>query len=126
MDYAPQFSGDRNAPPATLVIFGASGDLTRRKLIPAVGHLARHGRLAEFAVVGVARTPLDDDAFARTVLGDQAPQPAPQLRGGLRYVSGGYDDVETYKRLAAVLDELDEHRGTAGNRLYYLSTPPQA
>ena len=64
MDNAPQMVQDRNAPPATLVIFGASGDLTRRKLIPAVESLARHNRLTgHFAVVGVARTHMDDDTF---------------------------------------------------------------
>src|SRR3712207_2834371 len=111
MHDAPQFPEERNAPPATLVIFGASGDLTRRKLIPAVTNLARHGRLPQqFAVVGVARTAMDDEAFRRTVLGDRGLQDMPQLDGGFRYVSGGYDDAETYKRLAAVLDELDERR----------------
>ncbi|HET9519333.1 MAG TPA: glucose-6-phosphate dehydrogenase, partial [Actinoplanes sp.] len=128
MDNAPQMVQDRNAPPATLVIFGASGDLTRRKLIPAVESLARHNRLTEhFSVVGVARTPMDDDTFCNAVLGERGLRNMPQLQGGgLRYVSGGYDDPETYKRLAAVLDELDEQRGTRGNRLFYLSTPPEA
>ncbi|TQS44413.1 glucose-6-phosphate dehydrogenase [Cryptosporangium phraense] len=125
MDIGPQYSSDRSAPPSTLVIFGASGDLTRRKLIPAVASLARHGRLPkEFALVGVARTPMSDDEFAQSIqaengLGDLA-------GGGLRYVSGGYDDPETYKTLATLLDELDDQRGTRGNRLFYLSTPPQA
>src|SRR6185312_3662807 len=49
-----------------------------------------------------------------------------QLQGGIRYVSGGYDNPETYKALSELLDELDEHRGTAGNRLFYLSTPAEA
>ncbi len=127
MDNAPQLVQDRNAPPATLVIFGASGDLTRRKLIPAVESLARNKRLTgQFAVVGVARTPMDNDAFLDSVLGERGLSRMPQLQGGFRYVSGGYDDPETYKQLAEVLDELDEQRGTAGNRLFYLSTPAQA
>jgi glucose-6-phosphate 1-dehydrogenase len=127
MDNAPQLVQDRNAPPATLVIFGASGDLTRRKLIPAVQSLARHQRLTgHFAVVGVARTPMDDATFLDAVLGDGGLSDMPQLKGGFRYVSGGYDDPETYKNLTAVLDELDEQRGTAGNRLFYLSTPAEA
>ena len=127
MDNAPQLVQDRNAPPATLVIFGASGDLTRRKLIPAVESLARNHRLTgQFAVVGVARTPMDDAAFLDSVLGERGLSRMPQLQGGFRYVSGGYDDPETYKQLAEVLDELDEQRGTAGNRLFYLSTPAQA
>src|SRR3954471_1030475 len=128
MDDALQYPQDaRNAPPATIVIFGASGDLTRRKLIPAVASLARHNRLpGEFAVVGVARTPMDDAEFQCAVLGDKGLGDMARLEGGLRYVSGGYDDPETYKRLATLLDDLDTHRGTAGNRLFYLSTPPQA
>ena len=131
MDIAAQYSDDRSAPPSTLVIFGASGDLTRRKLIPAVASLARHGRLPkEFALVGVARTPMSDDEFAASVLGDRAHDGLGDLAqlagGGLRYVHGGYDDPETYKNLATLLDELDHQRGTRGNHLFYLSTPPQA
>src|SRR3954447_25186490 len=88
---------NRHAPPATVVIFGASGDLTRRKLIPAVQSLARHERLTErFAIVGVARTPMDDQQFASAVLKEPV---ARQLDGAFRYISGGYDDPETYKRL---------------------------
>jgi glucose-6-phosphate 1-dehydrogenase len=127
MDNAPQITQERSAPPATLVIFGASGDLTRRKLLPAVESLARHRRLpAEFALVGVARTAMDDQQFIDKSLGERGLQDMPQLDGGIRYVSGGYDDPETYKRLAEVLDELDAQRGTAGNRLFYLSTPAEA
>ena len=128
MEIAPQYSDDRSAPPATLVIFGASGDLTRRKLVPAVANLARHRRLPhEFALVGVARTAMSDEEFQSAVLGGNGLGDLSQLEGGgLRYISGGYDDPETYKQLATVLDELDQQRGTSGNRLFYLSTPPQA
>src|SRR3982751_3980266 len=109
MDSAPQYEADRSAPPATLVIFGASGDLTRRKLIPAVANLARHHRLPrEVAVVGVARTHMDDERFRDTVVGDAGLGALSQLDGGLRYLSGGYDDPDTYKRLGAPLDELGE------------------
>ena len=126
MDNAPQLTQDRSAPPATLVIFGASGDLTRRKLLPAVESLARHNRLpSEFALVGVARTPMSDQQFAESSLGHSLADKA-QLQGGIRYVSGGYDNPETYKALGELLGELDEHRGTAGNRLFYLSTPAEA
>ena len=127
MDNVPQLIQERSAPPATLVIFGASGDLTRRKLLPAVESLARHNRLpSEFALVGVARTPMADDQFATSALGGRSLADKRQLQGGIRYVSGGYDDPETYKRLAEVLDELDTARGTSGNRLFYLSTPAEA
>src|SRR5689334_16553503 len=127
MDNVPQLIQERSAPPATLVIFGASGDLTRRKLLPAVESLARHNRLpSEFALVGVARTPMADDQFATSALGGRSLAEKPQLAGGIRYVSGGYDDPGTYKHLAEVLDELDAARGTGGNRLFYLSTPAEA
>ncbi len=127
MDNGPQYLDDRNAPPATVVIFGASGDLTRRKLVPAIENLARHKRLgAHFAVVGVARTPMDDGQFVEAVLSGRDLSDLPQLADAFRYVSGGYDDPATYHRLAAVLADLDERRGTAGNRVFYLSTPAQA
>jgi glucose-6-phosphate 1-dehydrogenase len=127
VDSLPQQTADeRNAPPAVLVIFGASGDLTRRKLIPAVASLARHHRLPrEFAVVGVARTSMSDEDFAAKVLGDSAAIPA-LADGRARYLSGGYDDPDTYKRLSALLDDLDVQFGTGGSRLFYLSTPPEA
>src|SRR4051812_27789197 len=100
-------------PPATLVIFGASGDLTRRKLLPAVESLARHNRLPqEFALVGVARTPMADDQFATSALGGRSLADKRQLQGGIRYVAGGYDDPDTYKRLSEGLDELDAAPGT--------------
>jgi glucose-6-phosphate 1-dehydrogenase len=127
MDNAPQITSERNAPPATLVIFGASGDLTRRKLIPAVASLARHHRLPrEFALVGVARTAMGDEQFADSALNGHGLRDYPQLEGGIRYVSGGYDDPYTYKRLAETLEQFDAERGTAGNRLFYLSTPAEA
>jgi glucose-6-phosphate 1-dehydrogenase len=122
-----EIGGDeRKAPPATVVIFGASGDLTARKLVPALRQLAQHKRLPdEFAVVGVARTAMDDEAFRRRFF-DGAGGSAPRLAEGFRYLSGPYDDPQTYARLQAVLDEIDSSVGTTGKRLFYLSTPPQA
>src|SRR5258706_16013850 len=112
---------DRRAPAASLVIFGASGDLTSRMLVPALEQLAQHKRLAdEFAVVGVGRTPLTDDEFRGrfTNIGHFAEN--------IRYVPGGYDDPQTYVRLDGLLDDLDHSVGTGGGRLFYLATPPQA
>src|SRR5436190_10022449 len=92
MDNAPQLITERSAPPATLVIFGASGDLTRRKLLPAVESLARHNHLpSEFALVGVARTVMADEQFASSAMAGRSLNDKPQLKGGIRYVSGGYD-----------------------------------
>jgi glucose-6-phosphate 1-dehydrogenase len=122
---------DRRSPPCTLVIFGASGDLTERKLLPAIERLAAHGRLpAEVALVGVARTAMSDQEFADRCRvaakrdGHEENKQWHDLVSNVRYVSGGYDDPKTYRRLAEVLDECDACRGTSGNRVYYLATPP--
>ena len=117
---------ERNAPPSVLVIFGASGDLTRRKLVPALESLARSKRLPpQFAVVGVGRTPMTDEDFRAKVL-DGGVSVNPELTGGYRYLAGAYDDAQTYERLSDLLGELDATRGTAGTRVFYLSTPPEA
>jgi glucose-6-phosphate 1-dehydrogenase len=116
---------ERKAPPAVLVIFGASGDLTNRKLLPGLLSLARHKRLPdEFAVVGVARTEMDDEQFRQRIF-EGNEMSVPRLAEGFRYIRGGYDDPATYQRLRELLEELDRTAGTAGNRLFYLATPPQ-
>ncbi len=125
---------ERAAAPATIVIFGASGDLTRRKLMPALQALMARDQLAAgTSIVGVGRSDLGDEGF-RARMADAVEAAAgdggvdqrawAELEAGLRYVSGGYDDPATYKRLAEVVEDLDRDRGTSGNRLYYLSTPP--
>jgi glucose-6-phosphate 1-dehydrogenase len=117
---------ERKAPPSVVVIFGASGDLTERKLLPALARLAQFKRLPdEFRLVGVGRSPLSDDEF-RQRFPREAASEAPGLVEGMRYVSGGYDDPATYERLRDLLTDLDREAGTAGNRLFYLATPPQA
>jgi glucose-6-phosphate 1-dehydrogenase len=113
----------RMAPPCVLVIFGASGDLTERKLLPAISQLQAHGRLpGEFALVGAARTESTDAEWAERCAAFGWRGAAPST---FRYVSGGYDDPDTYRRLGEVLDECDSAVGTAGNRVYYLATPPR-
>jgi len=122
------------ATPATIVIFGASGDLTQRKLGPALHSLAC-GELVptQSRVVGVARSPLTDQEFrdriyegivdyARIKPGncDQWSESAERYT----YISGDYDDPETYRRLTAYLKEIDSAPGSLGNRLFYLATPP--
>jgi glucose-6-phosphate 1-dehydrogenase len=119
----------RRAPACALVIFGASGDLTSRKLLPALERLAAHGALPdEVALVGVARTPMSDDEFGRYCR-EKVPGPDnarwARLTGTARYVAGGYDDPATFDRLAEVLAGCDAGAGTAGNRVYYLATPPR-
>jgi glucose-6-phosphate 1-dehydrogenase len=118
-------------PPLVLVVFGASGDLTARKLLPALAGLASHGGLPEhFCVIGVARTPWTDEEFrsaaveaarAAGVLGTRWEQ----LAQSFRYVSGEYDDPTTFAELRKVLDGCDENVGTGGNRVYYLATVPE-
>ena len=119
-------------PPATLVIFGATGDLTKRKLVPALYALAVDGLLPErFTVIGAARSELTDDQF-RAAMRDAVTRFArlrldeevwSRFAEGLRYASfsdrdGGLDGVKR------ALEIADRERGTAGNRIYYFAIPP--
>ena len=116
--------------PTTLVIFGASGDLTRRKLFPALYHLSRGRRMpAQLAVIGVGRTALDDEAFRRQFIDSLKESAGPEaatddvaksLATRLSYVSGALDDPELYRRLQTRLKESD----AAGGALFYLAIPP--
>jgi glucose-6-phosphate 1-dehydrogenase len=110
-----------------MVVFGASGDLTARKLIPALEELAANGQLpSAFGLVGVARTEMSDDDFRRRV-SEAVVEPSPAWESivtGFRYVTGEYGEAATFERLGDVLRELDRERGTSGNRLYYLATVP--
>ncbi len=124
---------EESPPPCALVIFGATGDLARRKLLPALWELHRSGLLpARFAVVGVARGAMDDAAFVaamRAAVAEHGRTPLEAaawdaFAAGLRYVAGEFADPATFERLKAVLGELDAARGTAGNRLFYYATPP--
>ncbi|MGY1728549.1 glucose-6-phosphate dehydrogenase [Geodermatophilus sp. SYSU D01062] len=119
----------RRSPPCALVIFGASGDLTARKLLPALARLAGYGALPpEVTLVGVARTPMTDAEFADACRRDAPTAGNPRwqdMTATARYVSGHYDDPATYQRLAEVLATCDGRHGTAGNRVYYLATPPR-
>ena len=118
---------DRRAPPCVLVVFGASGDLTTRKLMPALKRLADNRQLpAAFAVVGVARTELSDEDFQKRMR-EAVDEPSPTWDGlvtGFRYVAGDYAHPDTFTQLRQVLDQVDRDRGTAGNRVYYLATVP--
>ncbi|MHB1487135.1 MAG: glucose-6-phosphate dehydrogenase [Acidimicrobiales bacterium] len=111
-----------------VVIFGASGDLASRKILPALANLARRGALPPgFACVGVARTPMDDEAF-RELARQAGPDAGPrwsELVGKFRYVTGEYAHPDTFDALKDVLDDLDDTAGTAGNRVYYLATIPE-
>ena len=125
----------RTPDPCALVIFGASGDLTRRKLFPALYSLALRRLLPErFGVVGVARTEESDDQFRERMKHavqefgrDEFKQDVwDWLAEGMRYVATDFADEQGEDRIAQVLNELDEQRGTAGNRVYYFAVPPDA
>ena len=119
--------------PAMMVIFGASGDLANRKLLPAIYKLSQQRLLPpNFVILGYARSPLSDDEFrlrARTsMVGNSEVEFqssawdafAPRLF----YISGEYDDDEGFKRLQERISMLEEQWNIGGNRLFYLSTPP--
>jgi glucose-6-phosphate 1-dehydrogenase len=121
------------APPCALVLFGASGDLAKRKLIPALYNLAAGGFLPdEFAIVGISRSPMSDDDFRQKMIqdlatfetGTQDPQRVEWLRSRLSYMSGDLDDAATFDRLREALAAADKQWGTSGSYLFYLAVPP--
>ena len=124
----------RQTPPCTVVIFGANGDLTKRKLLPALYRLAWEGRLAPgFAVVGISRTALSDDEFREHMREsvekylEDSPFDEDLWRSfaqGLFYMAGDVSDQEMYRRLADCLKQVEQSRQTSGNILFYLSTQP--
>jgi len=128
--------GQRRTPePCVLVVFGASGDLTHRKIIPALYALALRKLLPEkFAIVGAARSEWTDDEFrdqmehaVREFGRDDFKQDVwDWLAQATRYISLDFADETKENDLAGLLNEIDEERGTRGNRVYYLAVPPQA
>ncbi|MBF2026017.1 MAG: glucose-6-phosphate dehydrogenase [Oscillatoriales cyanobacterium C42_A2020_001] len=125
---------DRVPEPQILVIFGASGDLTQRKLVPALYQMMRERRLPrEFTLVGVARREWNHDFFREHMregveefgsgLGSELLWE--EFAKGLFYCSGDIDNPESYQKLRTFLSELDEQRGTRGNRVFYLSVAPK-
>lgn len=125
----------RIAGPSGLVIFGVTGDLSRKKLMPAVYDLANRGLLPPgFALVGFARRDWKDQDFmdvvhesvkqyARTPFREDVWR---QLAEGIRFVAGDFDDDAAFDRLGETIAELDRERGTMGNHAFYLSIPPRS
>jgi glucose-6-phosphate 1-dehydrogenase len=123
-----------SASPCAIVIFGASGDLAKRKLIPAVYEMARERLLPEnFILVGYSRSPMSNDQyraecrdavqkFARTKPVD--PEIWKRIEANVSYVQGDYGANDGHDRLQAFLQKADKEKGIGGNRLFYLSTPP--
>jgi len=126
---------NRIAGPSGLIIFGVTGDLSRKKLMPAVYDLSNRGLLPPgFALVGFARRDWEDQDFgqvvkesvqkyARTPWSEEVWQ---QLATGIRFVSGDFDDDLAFDRLKLTIDTLDAERGTNGNHAFYLSIPPKS
>ncbi len=121
-------------PPTTLVIFGATGDLAHRKLLPALYNLAHEGALPErFKLVGIARREKSNEDFAEecreSIREYSRRQPDEEVLDGLlahvQYIASSFDDPEGYKTLATTLDQLDQEAGQPLNRDYYLSTAPE-
>jgi len=126
-------SKHRGAPPTVVVIFGASGDLTARKLIPAVYNLGYDNLLpADFFLVGYGRKPIPDAEFRG--LADEAIKEFSRrelkadvwdrIAAQTTYVAGGYDDKESFERLAQHIDAIEKKLGRDVQRLFYISTPP--
>jgi glucose-6-phosphate 1-dehydrogenase len=115
------------APPSVLVIFGASGDLTSRKLMPALAELIDRGFLSpQFSVVGVARTEMSDADFRSRMLAavESAPASWATATSHFRYITGEYTADTTFAQLTEVINELEVALGGICNRLYYFAAPP--
>ncbi len=123
----------RIAGPCSMVIFGVTGDLARKKLMPAIYDLANRGLLpAGFSLIGFARRDWADEDFGKVVyeaVKERSRTPFREevwrtLSEGFRFVPGTFDDDDAFDLLAEVVAELDEQRGTGGNHAFYLSIPP--
>ena len=125
----------RAAEPCAVVIFGASGDLARRKLIPALYRLVQERVLpAEFAIVGLGRTAMSNDEFREKMKaavvefsesGSVDEEVWRSFADGMQFVPSDIKNAECYGVLAQKLEEIDRERGTQGNRLFYLSVAPE-
>ncbi|HEY8601156.1 MAG TPA: glucose-6-phosphate dehydrogenase [Thermomicrobiales bacterium] len=124
---------EQTPPPCTMVIFGVTGDLTHRKLMPQLYDLTVDTPLpAAFSIVGFARRDWDDDRFrsemqgaVKHALGEKVDDASWQgFAQRLSYVSANFDDLDGYHRLKESLEKLDGERGAGGNRIFYLATPP--
>jgi glucose-6-phosphate 1-dehydrogenase len=123
-----------SAPPCVMVIFGATGDLTKRKLIPALLNLAQEGILSkQFSIVGFAANDMDTDSFRKT-LGEEMPKFASDpidlkmwdwLCERIYFVKGDFQDLEAYKRLQRQIAEADRAHGSYGNKFFYLAVAPR-
>jgi glucose-6-phosphate 1-dehydrogenase len=126
---------ERTAEPCVIVIFGASGDLTKRKLVPALYRLVQERLLpAEFAIVGLARTEMTSEDFCARM--KEAVEEFSEAKSvdeevwnsfaqGIHYLTADINNPEDYRKLSELLAQVDSERGTQGNRLFYLSVAPK-
>ncbi|MGE3171728.1 MAG: glucose-6-phosphate dehydrogenase [Planctomycetota bacterium] len=131
---ADELDTGRRTEPCALVIFGATGDLTRRKLVPSLMGLAKDGLLPpSFGVVGFARRPWSDAKFREEMASgveqfgrSDTAQAFDAGADAFSYHEAEFGDPAGYERLRERLQQIDKERGTAGNRIFYLATPPSA
>ncbi|HKP19887.1 MAG TPA: hypothetical protein VJT68_00100, partial [Thermoleophilaceae bacterium] len=123
----------RPVPPTTLVIFGGTGDLAHRKLLPAIYNLAHEGALPErFNLIAVSRSEMSDaeyregasEAIKQYSRREPDAQVLEKLLEQVRYVAGTFDDDSVFERLGQDLEQCDQDADTAFNRVFYLSTAP--
>ena len=121
-------------PSCILVIFGAAGDLTKRKLIPALYNLKKAELLSDsFAVIGIARAELDDEEFRHRLRDDMKQFATEEIENAvwdwlaerLHYLPGDFEDQNTYATLKSRLEQIDHERSAKGNIIFYLATAPQ-
>lgn len=126
-------SKHRGAPPTVVVIFGASGDLTARKLVPAIFNLGVDNLLpGEFHLIGFGRKPIEDERFREIMdeaIGEHSRRPLnkgiwERVRHNMSYHDGGYDDPKAFASLAEKIDKIESDLGRDVQRLFYISTPP--
>jgi glucose-6-phosphate 1-dehydrogenase len=125
----------RIAGPSSLVIFGVTGDLAKKKLLPAIYDLANRGLLPpSFSLIGFGRRNWSNEEFVEYVKGEVQPRSRTPFKAstwenlakGFRFVQGNFDDSEAFSRLSDTVQELDRDRGTRGNHAFYMSVPPSA
>jgi glucose-6-phosphate 1-dehydrogenase len=124
---------DEQSDPCVMVIFGASGDLTKRKLIPSLYNLAKSNLLSrQFAVIGIARSEMTNEQFREKIsnemkefaTSDIDPDLWDWIQRRLHYMSGEFTNDETYQKLKTLLEEVNKEHGTHNNYFYYLATAP--
>ena len=122
------------SPPCILVIFGAAGDLTKRKLVPALYNLRKENLLPEsFAIIGVARAEMNDEEFRRRLRDDMNEFATEKVEAEvwdwiaqrLFYLWGDFNDEQTFANLKDALEKVDRESDTRGNYCFYLATAPQ-